>query len=65
VDPRGLAAAVGIREGDVILKVNRKSIESVKDFDRIVSKVKPGDDILFYLHRKEGNFFVAFTVPER
>ncbi len=64
VDPSGIAAAVGIQEGDVILKVDRKAVKSVADFDALIRKVKPGEDVLLYLRRGEANLFVAFTMPE-
>ena len=64
VNPSGAAAGVGIQEGDVIMSVNRKPVESVEDFDNVISKLKPGDDILFYLRRGPANLFVAFTLPE-
>jgi serine protease Do len=64
VDPAGPAAGVGIREGDVIMSVNRKKVGSVEDFDGIVSKLKAGDDVLFFLRRGPANLFVAFTLPE-
>jgi serine protease Do len=64
VNPSGAAASVGIQEGDVIMSVNRVKVESVQDFDKVVSKLKAGDDILFYLRRGPANLFVAFTLPE-
>jgi serine protease Do len=64
VDPAGPAAGVGIREGDVIMSVNRKKVGSVEDFDGIVSNLKAGDDVLFFLRRGPANLFVAFTLPE-
>ncbi len=64
VNPSGVAAGVGIHEGDVIMSVNRNPVASVEDFDKEVSKLKAGDDILFYLRRGPANLFVAFTLPE-
>ncbi len=64
VNPSGAAAGVGIQEGDVIMSVNRKPVESVEDFDNVISRLKAGDDILFYLRRGPANLFVAFTLPE-
>ena len=46
------------------MSVNRVKVESVQDFDKVVSKLKAGDDILFYLRRGPANLFVAFTLPE-
>jgi len=63
VEPNSTAAQVGIKEGDVIIKLNRVNIQSVKDFNQEMQKVKPGEDVLFYVQRGNGNFFIAFTMP--
>lgn len=65
VKPNTIAADVGVQEGDVIMKVNRRTVNNVDDFNKIMAKVEPGDNVMFYLRRGEGNFFVAFTVPEK
>ncbi len=62
---RGSAAArSGLDVGDVILKVNRKPVENVRDFERIVDELKPGDPIALYVQRGEQRLFIAFTIPE-
>ncbi|MDZ7342873.1 MAG: DegQ family serine endoprotease [candidate division KSB1 bacterium] len=65
VDPNGAAAQFGIQEGDVIMKVNRENIRSVADFEKQISSTKPGENILFYLRRGDGNLFLAFPMPEK
>ena len=65
VDPNGTAAQFGIREGDVIMKVNRENIRTVKDFEKQISDTKPGENILFYVRRGDGNLFLAFPMPEK
>ncbi|PIU45989.1 MAG: hypothetical protein COS95_00950 [Ignavibacteriales bacterium CG07_land_8_20_14_0_80_59_12] len=46
VDAAGPAASRGIREGDVILDVDRKPIKSVGEFQRMVREQKSGDSLL-------------------
>lgn len=65
VKPNTIAADVGVQEGDVIMKVNRRAVNNVEDFNKIMGKTKAGDNVMFYLRRGEGNFFVAFTLPEK
>lgn len=65
VDQNGVAAQVGIQEGDVIIKLNRTEVNSVADFNREIQKVKPGENVLFYVQRGNGNFFIAFTMPTK
>jgi serine protease Do len=63
VEPGGIASETGIREGDVIAKVNRKEVDTVTKFESELSKTAPGDEVLFYVRRGDANFFVAFTTP--
>jgi serine protease Do len=65
VDPRGVAANVGIQEGDVIMKINRQETQSVEDFNEQMSKVKPGENLLVFLRRGAANLFVAITKPAK
>jgi len=46
VDPGGLAFEAGLREDMVIERVNRASVATLADFERIVSTLKPGDAIV-------------------
>ncbi len=57
IDPDGGAAEAGIEEGDVILEVNRKKVESVKDLQSQVLKSKKGSSLLFLINRKGSTFF--------
>jgi serine protease Do len=63
VEPGGVASQTGIREGDVIVKVNRREIASTKEFDSEISKTAAGDEALLYVRRGDTNLFVAFTMP--
>ena len=64
VNRGSVAARSGLRQGDVILKINHKPVINVSDYDKLMKKVKPGDTLLFYIQREEARLFVAFTVPE-
>ena len=63
VNPNSIIAEAGFKEGDVILKLNKKELRSVADFNNEIKKVKPGEGLLFHLYRKGGNIFLAFTMP--
>jgi serine protease Do len=65
IDPNGVAASVGVQEGDVIMKVDRTNIKSVDDFNKVLSKVKAGENLLLYLRRGGANLFVAFEMPSK
>lgn len=53
-----------IKEGDVILAVNREEVESVEEFTRIIARKAPGSSFFLYINRYGDEFFVKFTLPE-
>lgn len=64
VEANSVAAAAGLREGDVILKLNRKRIDSIDALNEIIEKIEPGDHVLIYIRRGRANLYTAFTMPE-
>ena len=53
------AEEAGIRPGDVVLKVNRQSIISLKDYRAALDQTDKGSPALFLLQRGDNTFFVA------
>ncbi len=64
VEPGSPAMMAGLRPGQVILKINRKTVKNVSDFNKIMKKVKEGDTVLFYIQQGEARIFIALTVPK-
>jgi serine protease Do len=58
----------GVREGDLITSVNREDVTSVREYDRIMDKVKPGDVVLLRLKKRlrDGisTFYVTIRIPK-
>jgi serine protease Do len=50
-----------LQRGDVILEVNRKPVESVKEYDKLASKIKEGQDVLLLVYRDGGVFYMTLT----
>jgi serine protease Do len=56
VEPASFAEDLGFGRGDVISEINHTSINSVADYRKAVSGLKPGDDITFkVLRRQDGD----------
>ena len=56
VEPASFAEDLGFGRGDVISEINHTSINSVADYRKAVSSLKPGDDITFkVLRRQDGD----------
>jgi serine protease Do len=65
VDSGGLAAEAGMQPGDIIKQINRKPVASVADYQKVISKAKPGETILFLVRRGDMTSFRAITIPGR
>lgn len=59
-----IAYRKGLRTGDLITSINQESVQSVRDFNRLVGKVQPGDSIVFRVKRGGYSRFIAFEVPK-
>jgi len=57
------AADAGIQPGDVIVQANRQPVKGVADLRRAIDRQKPGEAILFLVHRHDASLFVAVTQP--
>jgi Do/DeqQ family serine protease len=60
IEEGSLADEMGLQEGDVILEINRKKIETIKDFDKAVKDASLDKGILFHLHRKGSSFYLTY-----
>jgi serine protease Do len=59
VDPEGPAARAGIREGDVVVEVNRDRVKSSADVGKALARLKDGDMALLRVKRGGGAVFIA------
>jgi serine protease Do len=61
VEPTSFADDVGFTQGDIITEVNGQSVTSVDEYHRAVSKLKPGENVVFKVLRR-GNSDRVMTV---
>ena len=64
VERGGVADRNGIREGDVILAINRTPVESLEDFRDIISKKEPGTRFFILINRFGNEAYTKFALPE-
>ncbi|MGA2464495.1 MAG: DegQ family serine endoprotease [Thermodesulfobacteriota bacterium] len=60
IEEGSIADEIGFEEGDVILEINRKKIETLKDFEKAVKDANIEKGILFHLHRKGSSFYLTY-----
>jgi serine protease Do len=58
VAPDSKADAAGIKQGDLIIEVNRKNVDSVKDFKKLLNRYKDGDGISLLVQRMNAGLMV-------
>ena len=57
VQPGSPADNAGLQQGDIILEVNRKKVQSVSDVQQALSSVPKGQDALLLVWSNGGNSF--------
>jgi serine protease Do len=50
-----------LMQNDVIIEVNRKRINSMKDYEAVVSKIKSGQDILLLVFRNGSTIYLSLS----
>ena len=62
VDFNSPAAEAGLRQGDVILEVDREKVLTVEEFDKKLGDYKPGDKILLLMKRRNTTIFTTLRI---
>lgn len=61
IDQNSAAYAAGLREGDLILSVNRQRVQSAQEFGSRVATIETGATVLLRVVRQNSGFFIAFN----
>ncbi|MFZ5453494.1 MAG: DegQ family serine endoprotease [Thermodesulfobacteriota bacterium] len=64
VEPGSAAADAGFRLGDLIEEINGQTVGSVKDYQKIVSRLKKGTVARFYLKRQNRKLYLTLEIPQ-
>lgn len=54
-------AAMMLLQGDVIQEINRQKITNVMEYEKVVSRIKPGNDILLFVFRAGSSLFITLS----
>jgi serine protease Do len=64
VDPESEAYMRGLREGDLIIAVNRRAVRNVQEFNQQAGSIAAGDVALLQAVRANSRMFISFRVRE-
>ena len=62
VEPDSGAEKAGLMPGDVIREINRQPVKSVKEFEKVSSAVKKGENVLILINRRGSSLFLTAKV---
>ena len=64
VSASGAAAEAGMREGDVITKLDNQDVRSREQFNEIAGTLQPGRSVAVLVIRGQNPLFLPLRVPE-
>jgi len=62
VEPDSSAEKAGVMRGDVIQEINRQQVKSMKDFEKVSSGLKKGENVLILIDRRGNALFLSAKV---
>ena len=62
VTPGSYAERAGLAQGDVISEINRKPVNSERDFIQVVSHLEKQQDALIFIHRGKGALYLTIKI---
>jgi len=60
VDPSGVAGAGGVREGDILLRINRERVKGRDSYRRLLGRLPQGQMVSVLVDREGGQVYLAF-----
>src|ERR1700730_9378058 len=63
IEPASFADDTAFQRGDVVTEVNGTAVTSVDDYRKAVSKLKPGENVVFKVLRRNGDRVMTMFLP--
>jgi len=61
---QGAAGDAGIREGDIIVRIDNKLVNNVDELEQMIDKLPPGKSVAVLVQRRGGPIFLAMKMPK-
>ena len=65
VEATGFASDLGVERGDVILSINRHTVASMDDYNKLQGQLKSGADVVLLVARRNGPTFTTLYLADR
>ena len=62
IDQTSNAFRSGLRQGDLIVSINKQPVKNVVEFNKVMSTKKSGETVLLRISRQGNSFYIAFTL---
>ena len=59
VEPGSAAEDANIKKGDVIQEIDNKKVNTLNDFNKVASNIKPGEAVLLFINRGGQRFYAV------
>jgi serine protease Do len=63
IEPASFADDTGFQPGDVVSEVNGQAVMTVEDYRKAVAKLKPGENVVFKILRRNGERVMTMFLP--
>ncbi len=61
IQPGSLAEDSGLRKGDVIQEIDRRRINNINDFNKVVSQLSPNTPVLLFINRSGKKYYLTLN----
>jgi len=61
----GVAGDAGIRDGDIIVRIDNKLINNVDELEQLIDKLPAGKSVAVLVQRRGGPIFLAMKMPKK
>lgn len=63
IKPGSIAEERGLRKGDIIQEIDRKNVNNLNDYNRILSQLEDPTSILLFINRSGNKFYLTLRQP--
>jgi serine protease Do len=59
VEPYSAADEAGLKKGDVVQEMNKNSVNNLRDFNNVTTRIQEGDTVLLFINRGGSRLYIT------